>query len=85
MAKVLMYTTRVCPYCQMALRLLEKKGVAIEKIRVDEEPARRQEMSLRAQGATSVPQIFIDDRHIGGYRELAQLDVKGELDPLLGL
>ncbi len=85
MAKVLMYTTRVCPYCQMALRLLEKKGVAVEKIRVDEEPARRLEMVDRARGANTVPQIFIGDRHIGGYRELAQLDVKGELDPLLGL
>lgn len=83
MPKVLMYTTRVCPYCQMALRLFEKKGVAIEKIRVDEEPARRQEMTERTHGATTVPQIFIGDRHIGGYRELAQLEVKGELDPLL--
>ena len=80
-----MYTTRICPYCQMAQRLLEKKGVAIEKIRVDEEPARRHEMAERARGANTVPQIFIDDRHIGGYRELAQLEVKGELDPLLGL
>lgn len=85
MAKVLMYTTRVCPYCQMAQRLLEKKGVAIEKIRVDDEPVRRQEMTKRAAGASTVPQIFIDDRHIGGYRELAQLEIKGELDPLLGL
>ncbi len=85
MAKVLMYTTRVCPYCQMASRLLEKKGVAVEKIRVDEEPARRQEMVDRARGASTVPQIFIGELHVGGYRELAQLDVKGELDPLLGL
>ncbi|MHB8252989.1 MAG: glutaredoxin 3 [Acidiferrobacter sp.] len=85
MPKILMYTTRVCPYCQMAQRLLEKKGVVIEKVRVDDEPARRREMTERAQGATTVPQIFIDDRHIGGYRELAQLDMKGELDPLLGL
>ena len=85
MAKVLMYTTRVCPYCQMASRLLEKKGGPSEKVRVDEEPERRREMVERARGATTVPQIFIGDRHIGGYRELAQLDVKGELDPLLGL
>ncbi|HUW97916.1 MAG TPA: glutaredoxin 3 [Acidiferrobacter sp.] len=85
MPKILMYTTGVCPYCRMAQHLLEKKGVAIEKIRVDKEPARRQEMSLRAGGATSVPQIFIGDQHIGGYRELAQLETKGELDPLLGL
>ncbi len=85
MAKVLMYTTRVCPYCQMASRLFEKKGVAVEKIRVDEEPTRRQEMVDRAHGVNTVPQIFIGDRHIGGYRELAQLDLRGELDPLLGL
>ncbi|WP_273534321.1 glutaredoxin 3 [Acidiferrobacter sp.] len=85
MAKVLMYTTRVCPYCQMASRLLEKKGVSFDKVRVDDEPERRREMVERAHGATTVPQIFIGDLHIGGYRELAQLDVKGELDPLLGL
>ncbi|WP_298137639.1 glutaredoxin 3 [Acidiferrobacter sp.] len=85
MAKVLMYTTQVCPYCQMASRLLEQKGVEIDKIRVDLQPERRREMVERAGGATTVPQIFIGDRHIGGYRELAQLDVKGELDPLLGL
>jgi len=85
MAKVLMYTTQVCPYCQMALRLLEKKGVTVEKIRVDLEPGLREEMSARAHGASTVPQIFIGDHHVGGYRELAQLDMKGELDPLLAL
>jgi len=84
MAKVLMYTTRVCPYCQMAQRLLEKGG------RNREGPCRRgagaSARDDRARpGANTVPQIFIDDLHIGGYRELAQLEVKGELDPLLGL
>jgi glutaredoxin 3 len=69
----------------MASRLLEKKGVSFDKVRVDDEPERRREMVERAHGATTVPQIFIGDLHIGGYRELAQLDVKGELDPLLGL
>ncbi len=83
MARVLMYTTRVCPYCQMAQKLLEKKGVAIEKIAVDEMPERRREMTERAGGATTVPQIFIGDHHVGGYRELAQLETKGELDSLL--
>ncbi len=83
MPKVLMYTTRVCPYCQMALHLLEKKGVEVEKVRVDEDAARRREMKERLPGATTVPQIFIGDRHIGGYRELAQLDAQGELDTLL--
>ncbi|MDA8390691.1 MAG: glutaredoxin 3 [Gammaproteobacteria bacterium] len=83
MAKVLMYTTRVCPYCQMAQKLLETKGVTIDKIAVDEMPERRREMTQRAGGATTVPQIFIDEYHVGGYRELAQLEVKGELDRLL--
>lgn len=77
-----MYCTHVCPYCHMAQRLLEKKGVAIEKIFVDREPARREEM-IRRTDRTSVPQIFIGARHIGGYRELAQLDMAGQLDDLL--
>ena len=55
MASVLMYTTQACPYCQMATRLLEQKGVAVEKVRVDTEPARRQEMIQRAHGAKTVP------------------------------
>lgn len=78
-----MYTTGVCPYCQMAQRLFDKKGVAVDKVRVDEEPERRREMTARSGGATSVPQIFIGDHHVGGYRELAALEVKGELDRLL--
>lgn len=85
MSNIVMYTTRTCPYCQMAQRLLEKKGVSVTQIHVDEEPARRQEMVIKAQGGTTVPQIFIGDHHVGGYRELAQLEVKGELDRLLGL
>ena len=82
MAQVLMYCTRACPYCQMAGRLLEKKGVHIDRIRVDEEPARRDEMT-RVTGRTSVPQIFIGDTHVGGYTELAELDMEGELDKML--
>lgn len=81
-AGVLMYCTNVCPYCHMAQRLLEKKGVSIEKIFIDREPRRREEM-IRRTDRTSVPQIFIGTRHIGGYRELAQLDLAGELDELL--
>jgi len=77
-----MYCTRACPYCQMAGRLLEKKGVNIDRIRVDEEPARRDEMT-RVTGRTSVPQIFIGDTHVGGYTELAELDMEGELDTML--
>ncbi len=82
MAKVVMYCTRVCPYCDMAARLLEAKGVAIDKILVDETPARRTEME-RVSGRHTVPQIFIGERHVGGYTDLARLDMKGELDSLL--
>lgn len=77
-----MYATHVCPYCEMAARLLEKKGVAYEKIYIDEYPDRRPEMVARA-GRTSVPQIFLGELHIGGYRELAKLDIDGRLDRLL--
>ena len=83
MAKVLMYSTGVCPFCQMAERLLRAKGVAeIEKIRVDLEPARREEMMQRT-GRRTVPQIYVGERHVGGYDDLAALDRAGGLDPLL--
>jgi len=78
-----MYSTGVCPYCMMAERLLKSKGVAeIEKVRVDLEPARRDEMMQRT-GRRTVPQIYVGDRHVGGYDDLAALDRAGELDPLL--
>ena len=83
MAKVVMYSTGVCPFCLMAERLLKSKGVAeIEKIRVDLEPARRQEMMERT-GRRTVPQIYVGERHVGGYDDLAALDRSGGLDPLL--
>jgi glutaredoxin 3 len=83
MAKVLMYSTGVCPYCVMAERLLRAKGVAdIEKIRVDLEPQRRSEMMERT-GRRTVPQIYVGERHVGGYDDLAALDRAGGLDPLL--
>jgi glutaredoxin 3 len=83
MAKVTMYTTGVCPYCQMAERLLRSKGVAeIDKVRVDTDPARREEMMSRT-GRRTVPQIYIGERHVGGYDDLAALDREGGLDPLL--
>jgi glutaredoxin 3 len=66
----------------MADRLLEKKGIRAEKVMVDENPARREEMT-RLTGRTSVPQIFIGDFHVGGYSELAALDRAGRLDALL--
>ena len=83
MAKIVMYTTGVCPFCLMAERLLKSKGVAeIEKIRVDLEPQRREEMMQRT-GRRTVPQIYVGDRHVGGYDDLAALDRAGGLDPLL--
>lgn len=81
-AKVLMYSSRLCPYCRMAERLLEQKGIQAEKVMVDEDPARREEMTRRA-GRTSVPQIFIGETHVGGYTELAGLERAGQLDTLL--
>ena len=83
MAKIVMYTTGACPYCLMAERLLRAKGVAeLEKVRVDLEPERRDEMMQRT-GRRTVPQIYIGARHVGGYDDLAELDRAGQLDPLL--
>lgn len=83
MNKVLMYCTAVCPYCVRAEALLKARGVeAIEKIRVDLEPARRDEMMQRTARRT-VPQIFIGDTHVGGFDDLAALDRDGKLMPLL--
>ncbi len=83
MPHVKMYCTAVCPYCNMAERLLNKKGVTgIEKIRVDLDPAQREEM-MRLTGRRTVPQVFIGDRHVGGFDDLSALDAAGGLDPLL--
>jgi glutaredoxin 3 len=82
MAKVLMYLTASCPFCQSADRLLQQKGVAVEKIRVDLEPARRAEMIQRS-GRRTVPQIWINGLHVGGCDDLYALERAGELDPLL--
>ena len=82
MAKVLMYLTASCPYCQSADRLLQQKGAAVEKVRVDLEPARRAEM-MQKSGRRTVPQIWIGSRHIGGCDDLYELERAGELDPLL--
>lgn len=85
MPRILMYSTRICPYCVRAEQLLAKKGIApdqIEKIRVDEKPELREEMT-RITGRRTVPQIFIGDRHVGGFDDLAELDADGELDTLL--
>lgn len=83
MPDITMYSTGTCPYCINAERLLKSKGVEItHKIRIDLEPARRAEMMERT-GRRTVPQIFIGERHVGGFDELYALDRVGELDALL--
>jgi glutaredoxin 3 len=83
MAKVTMYSTGSCPFCTMAERLLASKGVKdIEKVRVDLDPGRREEMIART-GRRTVPQIYVGERHVGGFDDLATLDRAGGLDPLL--
>jgi glutaredoxin 3 len=82
-APVTMYSTAVCPFCQRAEMLLKARGVqAIEKIRIDLDPARRQEMMERT-GRRTVPQIYIGATHVGGFDDLAALDRAGRLLPLL--
>lgn len=83
MPQVKMYCTAVCPYCVMAEKLLTRKGVAnIEKIRVDLDPAQRDEMT-RLTGRRTVPQIYIGEHHVGGFDDLSALDAGGELEPML--
>jgi len=82
-AEIEVYSTRICPYCQRAKRLLQAKGAAYREILVDEEPELRDAMIARAGGRRTVPQIFIDGRHIGGFDDLNALDRAGGLDPLL--
>ena len=82
MNAVRVYSTLFCPYCVMAKRLLDGKGVRFKEIRVDEDQARREEM-MRVSGRRTVPQIFVGDTHVGGCDELYALDRAGQLDPLL--
>ena len=83
MPAVVVYTTRLCPYCVMARRLLTAKGVVFEEIRVDAEHGRREEMRRLSGGRWTVPQVFIGGQHVGGYDDLADLERRGELDTLL--
>jgi len=77
-----MYCTDTCPFCAKAERLLEKKGVTPEKIRIDTDPERFEEMVSLA-GRDTVPQVFVGERHLGGFDDLVDLDLDGELDLLL--
>ncbi|MCT7984470.1 glutaredoxin 3 [Laspinema sp. A4] len=82
-AKVEIYTWSHCPYCRRAKALLDRKGVEYAEYGIDGDEGARDQMATRANGRRSVPQIFINDRHIGGCDDLHALDAKNELDPLL--
>lgn len=82
MPKVEIYTTTWCPYCHAAKSLLDEKGVPYEEIHADD-PVVRMDMVQRAHGRRTVPQIFIGDTHVGGYDDMAALERRGKLDPLL--
>lgn len=83
MAKIEIYSKTTCPYCIMAKRLLESKGQSFEEINLNQSPERTDEMIERSGGKMTVPEIFIDDKLIGGYDDLAALETAGELDALL--
>ena len=83
MAKIEIYTKMFCGYCTRAKRLLESKGAAYEEFDITLGGPKRVEMLQRANGRTTVPQIFIDDRHVGGSDDLYELERSGQLDPLL--
>jgi len=85
MAEIVIYTTPYCPYCSRAKSLLDRKGVSYEEIDLTVHPGRRAEMVQRAEGRTTVPQIFIDGTPYGGSDDIHALDHAGKLDPLLGL
>jgi glutaredoxin 3 len=81
---IVMYSTGWCPYCDRARGLLQRKGVEFSEIKVDEDPAQRDTMLNRSGGRRTVPQIFVGERHVGGFDDLYALDKTGELDKLLG-
>ena len=85
MAKVEIYTTIACPFCTRAVSLLSAKNIDYEKIDVTLSKAKRQAMRIRSNGQTSVPQIFINNDHIGGCDDLFRLDQAGHLDKLLAM
>ena len=84
MASVVIYTRNYCFYCDSAKELLRRKGVDFSEINVGANPGLRGEMIQRSNGRTTVPQIFIDSKHVGGCDDLYALDASGGLDPLLG-
>lgn len=83
MASVIIYSTLTCPYCVNAKALLTSKGVSYQEILVDADPSKRTEMLAKSNGRRTVPQIFINEQHIGGFDDLKALNDSGKLDPLL--
>lgn len=84
MARVVMYCTAICPYCVAAEQLLKSRGATeIDKIRIDLDPAKQEEMLTRSGGRRTVPQVFIGDTHVGGFDDTSALDAAGKLAPLL--
>lgn len=84
MPEVTMYCTTTCPFCTRAEKLLAKKGVKINKILVEDDKAKLKEM-IKRTGRNTVPQIYIGDKHVGGFDDLSELDIMDELDPMLGI
>jgi len=84
MNRVEIYTTAICPYCVMAKQFLQKKGLAYEEVRIDTDPARRDEMLARSEGRRTVPQIFVNGAHVGGFDDLVAADRSGRLGELTG-
>lgn len=83
MPKIVIYSTQTCPYCDRAKALLDKKGVTYQQILIDADPAQRDVMLEKSGGRRTVPQIFIDKRHVGGFDDLHAADSTGELDKWL--
>jgi glutaredoxin 3 len=83
MSKIEVYSTAVCPYCVAAKNLLKSRGLEWTEVRVDTDPAQREMMLARSGGARTVPQIFINEQHVGGFEELAAADRSGKLKQLL--
>ena len=85
MKKVVIYTGPMCNFCSAAKHLLNKKKVSYEEINIGYDEKKRDEMLKKSNGAKTIPQIFVEEKHIGGYVELKALETKGELDSLLGI
>jgi glutaredoxin 3 len=83
MPSITIYTKGWCPYCSAAKKLLDEKGVAFTEIDIEKKPDARAEMIQKANGRTTVPQIFINEKHVGGCDDLYALDDRGQLEPLL--